>query len=125
MSALMSSSDSAIEGSSRIGLSARQVPVGVRRLVLEDPRAEEPAVGHRLPADRIEEGAQLLLGGADAPEGFPKGYYVKPTVFGKVKADSTIAQEEIFGPVGVVIKFEDETGQPLFVLPSAKCRSAY
>jgi acyl-CoA reductase-like NAD-dependent aldehyde dehydrogenase len=56
----------------------------------------------------IEEGAQLLLGGADAPEGLPKGYYVKPTVFGNVKASSTIAQEEIFGPVLSIIPFKDE-----------------
>ena len=56
----------------------------------------------------IEEGAQLLLGGADAPEGLPKGYYVKPTIFGNVKADSTIAQEEIFGPVLSIIPFKDE-----------------
>jgi len=56
----------------------------------------------------IEEGAQLLLGGADAPEGLPKGYYVKPTIFGNVKADCTIAQEEIFGPVLSIIPFKDE-----------------
>ena len=56
----------------------------------------------------IEEGAELLAGGADAPEGLPKGYYVKPTVFGKVKPDSIIAQEEIFGPVLSIITYKDE-----------------
>jgi betaine-aldehyde dehydrogenase len=56
----------------------------------------------------LEEGAQLLAGGADAPEGLGKGYYVKPTVFGKVDPRSTIAQEEIFGPVLSIITYKDE-----------------
>ena len=56
----------------------------------------------------IEGGAELLAGGADAPEGLPKGYYVKPTIFGRVKPDATIAQEEIFGPVLSIITYKDE-----------------
>ncbi|MFA5913097.1 MAG: aldehyde dehydrogenase family protein [Burkholderiales bacterium] len=56
----------------------------------------------------IEGGAELLCGGADAPEGLPKGYYVKPTIFGRVKPDATIAQEEIFGPVLSIITYKDE-----------------
>ena len=56
----------------------------------------------------IEEGAELLTGGADAPAGLERGYYVKPTVFGRVKPDSTIAQEEIFGPVLSIITYKDE-----------------
>jgi betaine-aldehyde dehydrogenase len=56
----------------------------------------------------IEEGAQLLAGGPDAPEGLGKGYYVKPTVFGDVNPKSTIAQEEIFGPVLSIITYKDE-----------------
>jgi len=56
----------------------------------------------------IEGGAELLAGGADAPEGLPKGYYVKPTIFGRVKPDATIAQEEIFGPVLAIITYKDE-----------------
>ena len=56
----------------------------------------------------IEGGAELLAGGADAPEGLPRGYYVKPTIFGRVKPDATIAQEEIFGPVLSIITYEDE-----------------
>jgi len=56
-----------------------------------------------------QEGAELLAGGADAPEGVPAGgYYVKPTVFGKVKNSMTIAQEEIFGPVLSIIPYKDE-----------------
>jgi betaine-aldehyde dehydrogenase len=56
----------------------------------------------------MEEGAELLCGGPDAPADLPKGYYVKPTVFGRVKPDSTIAQEEIFGPVLSIITYRDE-----------------
>jgi acyl-CoA reductase-like NAD-dependent aldehyde dehydrogenase len=56
----------------------------------------------------IEGGAELLAGGADAPADLPKGYYVKPTIFGRVKPDATIAQEEIFGPVLSIITYKDE-----------------
>jgi acyl-CoA reductase-like NAD-dependent aldehyde dehydrogenase len=57
----------------------------------------------------VAEGAELLAGGADAPQGVPAGgYYVKPTVFGKVRNDMTIAQEEIFGPVLSIIAYQDE-----------------
>jgi betaine-aldehyde dehydrogenase len=56
----------------------------------------------------VDEGAELLAGGADAPAGLPKGYYVKPTVFGRVSPDATIAQEEIFGPVLAIITYKDE-----------------
>src|SRR6266404_407735 len=57
----------------------------------------------------LQEGAELLTGGADAPEGVPPGgYYVKPTVFGRVRNDMTIAREEIFGPVLSIIPYKDE-----------------
>ncbi|MCX7961404.1 MAG: aldehyde dehydrogenase family protein [Burkholderiales bacterium] len=57
----------------------------------------------------IEEGAELLTGGAEPPEGVPAGgYYVKPTVFGRVRNSMTIAQEEIFGPVLAIIPYADE-----------------
>jgi aldehyde dehydrogenase (NAD+) len=57
----------------------------------------------------IEEGAELVAGGAEQPEGVPAGgYFVKPTVFGKVKPGSTIEQEEIFGPVLSIITYKDE-----------------
>ncbi|GHC41452.1 aldehyde dehydrogenase family protein [Streptomyces cinnamoneus] len=56
----------------------------------------------------IEEGARLVVGGPGAPEGREKGYYVRPTVFADVTPGMTIAQEEIFGPVVCVMKYEDE-----------------
>ena len=56
----------------------------------------------------IEEGAKLVAGGIEKPEGYEKGYYVKPTVFADVTNDMTIAKEEIFGPVLSIIKYDNE-----------------
>jgi len=85
-----------------------------------DPMAETTRLGPLTSQAQLErvrsyikkgqqEGAELLAGGADAPEGVPAGgYYVKPTVFGKVKNSMAIAQEEIFGPVLSIIPYQDE-----------------
>jgi len=54
----------------------------------------------------IEEGADVIAGGAEAPA-IAKGYFVQPTILG-IKATDTLAQEEIFGPVLVVIPYKDE-----------------
>ena len=56
----------------------------------------------------IEEGASLVAGGIEKPDGCEKGYFVKPTVFANVTNDMTIAKEEIFGPVLSIIKYENE-----------------
>src|SRR2546421_2394498 len=57
----------------------------------------------------LQEGADLIAGGAEPPQGGPDGgYYVRPTVVGRVKNDMTIAQEEIFGPVLAIIPYRDE-----------------
>ena len=57
----------------------------------------------------LEEGAELVTGGVEPPEGVaPGGYFVRPTVFGKVNPRSTIGQEEIFGPVLSIITYKDE-----------------
>ena len=56
----------------------------------------------------IEEGATLESGGPGRPEGLDKGYYVRPTVFSNVEPSMTVAEEEIFGPVLVLIGYEDE-----------------
>jgi acyl-CoA reductase-like NAD-dependent aldehyde dehydrogenase len=52
------------------------------------------------------EGAKLLTGGAAAPEGLERGYFVRPTVFSEVTPEMTIAQEEIFGPVLSIQPYE-------------------
>ena len=57
----------------------------------------------------LAEGAELLTGGTGAPAGLEgKGCYVQPTVFGRVKPDSRLAQEEVFGPVLSIITYTDE-----------------
>lgn len=56
----------------------------------------------------IEEGATLVAGGTEKPEGLDKGFFVRPTVFANVNNKMTIAQEEIFGPVLSIIPYEDE-----------------
>jgi len=85
-----------------------------------DPMAEGVTLGplaSKMQQDRVREyiakgiaeGCELLTGGAELPEGVnANGYYVKPTIFGKVKPDATIAQEEIFGPVLSIISYTDE-----------------
>jgi acyl-CoA reductase-like NAD-dependent aldehyde dehydrogenase len=54
------------------------------------------------------EGAKLLTGGAEAPEGLERGFFVRPTVFSDVTSEMTIAQEEIFGPVLAIQPYEGE-----------------
>jgi len=54
-----------------------------------------------------EEGAKLITGGAEPPEGLERGYFVRPTVFSEVSPEMTVAQEEIFGPVLVIEPYED------------------
>jgi betaine-aldehyde dehydrogenase len=85
-----------------------------------DPLAEGTKLGPLSSAQQLErvrgyirkgldEGAELVAGGPEAPEGAPAGgYYVRPTVFGKVRNSMTIAQEEIFGPVLAIIPYQDE-----------------
>ncbi|MFW8634859.1 aldehyde dehydrogenase family protein [Cribrihabitans pelagius] len=84
-----------------------------------DPAREGDHIGplfDRLQFDRVQsmiqtgigEGAALLAGGPGRPEGFKKGWYVRPTVFADVDNAMAIAQQEIFGPVLVIIPFEDE-----------------
>ena len=84
-----------------------------------DPRSEDIAVGplvsraqfekvQRLIQKGLEEGATLVTGGLGRPDGFSKGFFVKPTVFADVRNDMTIAREEIFGPVLCILPYEDE-----------------
>jgi acyl-CoA reductase-like NAD-dependent aldehyde dehydrogenase len=56
----------------------------------------------------VAEGAEVVTGGAERPDGLERGYFVRPTVFSKVRNDMTIAQEEIFGPVLSIIPYRNE-----------------
>lgn len=56
----------------------------------------------------IDEGAVLVTGGTGRPEHLNRGYYIRPTIFGGVTRDMTIAREEIFGPVLSILPYKDE-----------------
>jgi acyl-CoA reductase-like NAD-dependent aldehyde dehydrogenase len=56
----------------------------------------------------IDEGARLVVGGAEPPPGRPHGFFVQPTIFADVTPGMTIAQEEIFGPVIAIIPYDKE-----------------
>ncbi|MDP4064953.1 3-succinoylsemialdehyde-pyridine dehydrogenase [Rhodobacteraceae bacterium IMCC1933] len=84
-----------------------------------DPAQEGAHIGplfDRIQFDRVQamikvglaEGARLLAGGLGRPAGIDAGWFVKPTIFCDVSNDMRIAQEEIFGPVLVIIPFKDE-----------------
>ncbi|MET8231771.1 aldehyde dehydrogenase family protein [Micromonospora sp. NPDC005298] len=90
-----------------------------RRYTVGDPHDETTRVGplaseaHRQKVvgyvERgIADGARLVFGGPDRPEGLPDGAYVQPTIFADVDPTATIAQEEIFGPVLTIIPYADE-----------------
>jgi acyl-CoA reductase-like NAD-dependent aldehyde dehydrogenase len=95
---------------------ARQVAEGY---TVGPPEDESTRVGPMVSAvqrDRVRgyiekgiaEGARVVTGGAEPPEGLDHGYYVRPTVFADVAPTMTIAKEEIFGPVLSVIPYDDE-----------------
>lgn len=84
-----------------------------------DPTQQSTSIGpvaHQRQFEKIQEmiargigeGATLLCGGLGKPEGLNQGYYVKPTIFADVTNDMAIAQEEIFGPVLVIIGYDDD-----------------
>ncbi len=84
-----------------------------------DPKAEGTTIGpvvsevqfnkiQKLIQSGIDEGAQLVTGGPGRPEGFNRGYYVRPTIFANVTPDMTIAREEIFGPVLAIMPYDSE-----------------
>ncbi len=84
-----------------------------------NPRSEETQLGpvvselqynkiQALIETGISEGATLVTGGPGRPDGLNRGYYVRPTVFGHVTPEMTIAREEIFGPVLSVLSYDDE-----------------
>jgi aldehyde dehydrogenase (NAD+) len=56
----------------------------------------------------VEEGARIVAGGPDRPDGLADGYFVRPTLFADVTNDMTIAREEIFGPVLSILTYRDE-----------------
>jgi aldehyde dehydrogenase (NAD+) len=91
----------------------------VQRLVVGEPGTPGVKLGpvaNRAQFERVQrliergvaEGARVAAGGPGRPKGFPRGYFVQPTLFVDVTNDMTIAREEIFGPVLAMIPYRDE-----------------
>jgi acyl-CoA reductase-like NAD-dependent aldehyde dehydrogenase len=89
------------------------------RLTLGDPLVDEARLGPLASAQQRErvrayiergvaEGARLVTGGVEPPDGLPRGYFVRPTIFADVTPQMTIAQEEIFGPVLAILPYDDD-----------------
>ncbi|MFZ2100998.1 MAG: aldehyde dehydrogenase family protein, partial [Oricola sp.] len=97
---------------------ATEIAAGVaNRLVVGNPREDGIDLGPVVSAvqydkiqglirNGIDEGATLAAGGTGRPEGFNRGWYVRPTVFGNVTNDMTIAREEVFGPVLSILSYD-------------------
>jgi aldehyde dehydrogenase (NAD+) len=103
----------------RLEQAERIAAVVAESFTLGDPFTEGTMLGPLASAAQLErvrgyiekgrkEGARLVTGGAEPPEGLDEGYYVRPTVFSDVTSDMTIAQEEIFGPVLAIMPYDDE-----------------
>lgn len=91
----------------------------VKSITVGDPSDPSNFMGPMVRADQqqrvrdyielgIQEGARLVVGGIEIPEGLEEGYYVQPTLFADVNNQMRIAREEIFGPVLVIIPYENE-----------------
>lgn len=99
---------------------AEAIAAGVSaKVVVGDPANEATTMGpvvSELQYNKIQgliekgiaEGAKLVCGGPGRPEGIDKGYFVRPTVFSEANNEMTIAREEIFGPVLVMIPYDSE-----------------
>lgn len=104
---------------SRMDEAAEIAAAAAGKVVVGDPAAEGTGIGpavsevqfdkiQRLIEAGVEEGARLATGGPGRPEGMERGYYVRPTVFSHVDNEMIVAREEIFGPVLVLIGYEDD-----------------
>ena len=89
-------------------------------ITIDDPEKEGDHIGplfDKIQFDRVQnmidvgikEGASVLTGGLGKPQGLEDGWFVKPTIFYNVTNNMRVAQEEIFGPVLVIIPFENES----------------
>ena len=103
----------------RMDEAAAIAAAAAKNVVVGDPREAGSNIGpvvsetqygriQQLIEKGIGEGAKLEVGGPGRPDGLETGYYVRPTVFSHVTNDMTIAREEIFGPVLVMIGYEDD-----------------
>ncbi len=104
---------------SRMDEAAEIAAAAAKKVAVGDPAVEGTGIGpavsaaqfdkiQRLIETGIDEGARLAVGGPGRPEGLERGYYVRPTVFSHASNDLVVAREEIFGPVLVLIGYEDD-----------------
>ncbi|WP_027931090.1 aldehyde dehydrogenase [Amycolatopsis thermoflava] len=124
-SSLLNNAESCIAQTRILAPRARydEVVAGLTELVeslgVGDPAQDTTFIGPMVRRDQqqrvldyirtgIEEGARLVTGGPEVPAGLENGFYVTPTLFADVDNSMRVAQEEIFGPVLVVIAYEDE-----------------
>jgi len=95
------------------------VKVAAEKFTVGAPQAEGTRIGPMANSNQLKrvrgyiekalaEGATLVTGGAEPPEGLETGYYVRPTVFSGVQPGSTLEQEEVFGPVLALVAYDDE-----------------
>ncbi|HEY5076043.1 MAG TPA: aldehyde dehydrogenase family protein, partial [Acidimicrobiia bacterium] len=103
----------------RMDEAAAIAAAAAKNVVVGDPREATSNIGPVVSATQysriqqliekgIGEGAKLEIGGPGKPEGLETGYYVQPTVFSHASNDMTVAREEIFGPVLVMIGYDDD-----------------
>ena len=92
---------------------------GAAKYPVGEPSAEGTRVGPLANANQykkvvgyieqaVADGATVVVGGPERPEGLPRGFYVKPTVLAGVTPGSRVEQEEVFGPVLAVIPYDTE-----------------
>lgn len=97
----------------------RKAVAAAREWTVGDPRDDASRLGpvasraqqervRGFVASAVEEGARLLLGGAEPPDGLDGGAYVRPTVFSDVTPEMEIAREEVFGPVLAIMAYDSE-----------------
>ena len=104
---------------SRMDEAAEIAAAAAKKVAVGDPAVEGTGIGPAVSAAQfdkiqrliemgIDEGARLAVGGPGRPEGLARGYFVRPTVFSHTSNDMVVAREEIFGPVLVLIGYEDD-----------------
>ncbi len=121
---------------SRMVEAAAIAAAAAKNIVVGDPKDDSSKIGpvvsgtqydriQQLIEKGISEGAKLEVGGPGKPEGLDTGYFVKPTVFSHVTNDMTIAREEVFGPVLVMIGYDDDDDAVRIANDSAYGLSGY
>ncbi|MDN5971150.1 MAG: aldehyde dehydrogenase family protein, partial [Enterobacterales bacterium] len=125
MAGFMNSGQACVAGTrilvpqSRLAEFEQAFATAVNRTISGNPQASETEIGPMVSRKQwervqsyikmgVQEGAKLLAGGEGRPEGEGKGWFVKPTLFTQVNNQMRIAREEIFGPVLVIIPYQDD-----------------